>query len=297
MARAANFRRLGVPLAPHTTLRLGGPAAEFVRPETESDVAEIVSEASKKGRPFFVLGGGSNVVVADEGYLGLVISMERLGGVTITKSDDFATVVVGAGEPWDTFVRRMVAEGFAGIECLAAIPGFVGATPIQNVGAYGSEVVETIESVRAFDRDTSTFVDIANGDCDFRYRHSRFKGDARFVVVAVRFRFDVATASRPIRYAELANALGVSVGERAPASLVADTVTTLRRAKGMVRDDTDPESVSAGSFFTNPVVSRAEYAAFVECARSGNGVAVGLDASTPIPHFPADGDRVKLAAG
>ncbi|MFO0678110.1 MAG: UDP-N-acetylmuramate dehydrogenase [Polyangiaceae bacterium] len=288
-----------VPLAPRTTLRLGGAARELVRPTSEEELADALVTATDEGREILVLGGGSNLVVGDAGFGGLVVAMDGLTGLRVAFSDDGTSVLVdaAAGEPWDAFVRSMVADGHRGVECLAGIPGLVGATPIQNVGAYGSEVVDTIVSVRAFDRRTSSFVTLANADCGFRYRQSRFKGDSRFVVVSVRFRFDVATTSGPLRYRELANALSVAEGGTAPLARVVETVTSLRRAKGMVVDPSDPESVSAGSFFTNPVLGMDAWRAFEARARSAEFGAPAVDPSTPIPSFPEADGRVKLSAG
>ncbi len=291
--RAANFREVGVPLAPRTTLKLGGIAAVFLRPETENDVAMVADEARADGTPLLVLGGGSNLVVSDEGFPGRVLSTSMLRGVSVVRETPEAIDVdVAAGEPWDPFVRRAAREGWSGIESLAGIPGLVGATPIQNVGAYGCEVVETITHVRAYDRDAGTFVDLANDECGFGYRASRFKGEDRFVVVRVRFRFPRTGESAPVRYDELARSLGVPLLARAPLARVVETVTELRRRKGMVTDESDPDSVSAGSFFTNPVVTASEFDAFIERAK-----AEGLGLAAPVPHFPAEGGRVKLAAG
>ena len=262
--------RPGVPLAPLTTLRIGGPAARLVDLEREGDVADAVRDAEAHGEGLFVLGDGSNVVVADEGFPGLVARMATRG-VEARSAAGRVVVDVAAGEGWDGFVARAVAEGWRGVECLSAIPGRVGATPIQNVGAYGQEVSETIVSVRAFDRVARAQVDLDPPACGFGYRASVFKRSDRWVVTRVTFAFEVGAEGAPVRYAELARALSVREGERAPARLVRETILALRRGKGMVLSDDDPDSVSAGSFFVNPVVDAAGLAA-VE-ARAGERTA------------------------
>jgi len=254
-----------VSLAPLTTLRLGGKAARVAVVERESDVPEALAEAERAGVEAFVLGGGSNVVIADEGVDALVVRIASRG-VDVERRDGMARVTLAAGEPWDAFVESAVAEGFSGVECLAGIPGLVGATPIQNVGAYGQEVKDTIASVRAYDREARAFVDLTPADCAFGYRASRLKSTSRYVVVRVTFELPVKDASAPLRYAELTRALGVAEGETAPLARVRETVVALRRSKGMVLDDADPESVSAGSFFVNPVVDDAGLARVVEGA-------------------------------
>jgi UDP-N-acetylmuramate dehydrogenase len=277
-----------VPLAPLTTLRLGGAAARLVDAEAEDDVAAVVEEAGARGEALFVLGGGSNVVVGDAGFSGVVLRMALRG---IAARSDGASVVIdaAAGESWDAFVGRTVAEGWAGLECLSGIPGLVGATPIQNVGAYGQEVKDTIASVRVFDRRTNRFVAMSPDECAFGYRTSRFKNDDRFVVVSVRFVLraggrESAGESAPIRYAELARALSLQEGQSAPLARVRETVIALRRGKGMVLDAQDPESVSAGSFFVNPVLDAAAFAELV--ARAGERP----------PGFEAGDGRTKVAA-
>jgi UDP-N-acetylmuramate dehydrogenase len=252
--------------------------------EHEDEIAAAVGRAGAEGLPLLVLGGGSNLVVADEGFPGLVA---RIGwrGIEVRREGSRAVVDVAAGEDWDAFVARAVAEGWTGVECLSGIPGLVGATPVQNVGAYGQEVSDTVVSVRAYDRAARAFVTIPAAECAFGYRTSAFKRTPdRHVVTRVTFAFEVGVEGAPIRYAELARALGVADGGRAPLARVRDTVRELRRGKGMVLDPTDPESVSAGSFFVNPVVDAARVAA-VE-ARAGRKP----------PVFAADGGRFKLAA-
>ncbi len=275
--------RTAVALAPLTTLRLGGAAARMVDIEREEDVVDAVRDAEARTEPLFVLGGGSNLVVGDAGVPGLVARM-AMRGVEVTRDGERVAVDVAAGEDWDALVARAVGEGWRGVECLSGIPGLVGGTPIQNVGAYGQEVGETIARVRAFDRAVGAFVEMDARACGFGYRASVFKRSDRWVVTRVRFVFEVSEQSAAVRYAELAKALGVREGERAPGRVVRETVTRLRRAKGMVLDPADPDSVSAGSFFVNPVVDGAT-AAEVE-ARAGERP----------PRFDAGEGRWKLAA-
>ena len=230
-------------LAPLTTLRLGGPARELIEARSESEVIEAARDAD------LVLAGGSNVVIADEGVPGTVARI-----VTRGVERDGARLTVAAGEEWDPLVAMCVAEGLQGFECLSGIPGSVGATPIQNVGAYGQEVSETVESVRVFDRETGRVEDMTPAECGFVYRGSVFKYHDRRVVLSVTFRLNASPVSGPLRYAELARTLDVPVGGSAPLADVREAVLALRRGKGMVIDPADPDSVSAGSFFTNPIL-------------------------------------------
>jgi UDP-N-acetylmuramate dehydrogenase len=276
--------RTGVPLAPLTTLRLGGPAARMTDLACEADVVDAVRDVEARGQVLFVLGGGSNVVVGDEGVSGLVARM-AMRGIEVTREAGRAVVDVAAGEGWDALVARAVGEGWSGLECLSGIPGLVGGTPIQNVGAYGQEVSETIVRVRAYDRVARAFVDMGARACGFGYRASVFKRSERWIVTGVRFAFAEGRESAPVRYAELAKALGIREGERAPMGVVRDTVLPLRRGKGMVLDAADPDSVSAGSFFVNPLVDGAKLAAVEE--RAGERP----------PRFEAGEGKWKLAAG
>jgi UDP-N-acetylmuramate dehydrogenase len=245
---------VGAPLAPLTTLRLGGPAGRLAEAATEAALVDGVREADAAGTPLLVLAGGSNVVVADEGFEGLVLRVVTRG-VRRRDEGERVRLSVQAGESWDTLVAGAVADGLVGVECLAGIPGSVGATPIQNVGAYGQEVSETIASVRVLDRRTGEVAELAPEQCGFRYRTSAFKRDpGQRVVLAVDFVLARGTASNPVRYGELARALGIGPGKTAPAAAVREAVLALRRGKGMVIDPDDPDSVSAGSFFTNPIL-------------------------------------------
>jgi UDP-N-acetylmuramate dehydrogenase len=192
--------------------------------------------------------------------------------------------LVQAGEPWDPFVERCVADGLAGVECLSGIPGSTGATPIQNVGAYGQEVAETITSVRVYDRQAGAVAELAPEDCGFSYRSSAFKRTpGRWLVLSVSFELEARDESRPIRYAELARALGVELGESAPLRQVRDAVLALRRGKGMVIDPADPDSVSAGSFFTNPILDPATFERLASRADS-------------VPGYPEPDGRMKTSA-
>jgi len=276
--------RARVPLAPLTTLRLGGPAGRLVEAAGAAEIAEAVAAADAAGEPVLLLGGGSNLVLADEGWPGTVVLIRSTG--TVLRSDgDERTLVVEAGEPWDDLVARTVYEGWAGLECLAGIPGLTGATPVQNVGAYGQEVADTVSSVTAYDRRTAEVRRMTPGDCRFGYRDSVFKHSDRYVVLSVSFVLRATDKSGPVRYAELARTLGVEVGEVAPLREVCEAVLSLRRGKGMVIDAADPDTWSVGSFFTNPVLDAAGLAAL-----EGR-----LEPGTAYPSWPAAGGR-KLSA-
>ncbi len=231
-----------------------------------------------------ILGGGSNLVVRDEGWDGLCIRL-AIPGIRIIDEGDHAIVSAFAGVVWDDFVAQMVEAGLSGVECISGVPGLVGATPMQNVGAYGQEVSDTIVLVRVLDRTTGEIAAFEPAECGFAYRTSVFKGSARWIVLEVVFRLPRGE-SRPIRYAELSKALGVADGGTAPLAAVRDTVIRLRRGKGMVVDPADPESRSAGSFFTNPIVDAATLAAFE--AR--------LPAGVVPPKFAAPAGMTKLSA-
>ena len=252
-------------LRDHTTLRLGGPARDWVEATTEREVVDAVRRLDAAGEPVLVLAGGSNLVVADEGFGGTVVKLATRGVAPDSDDPDdlgclgAVTVTVAAGESWDDLVARAVDRGWVGIEALSGIPGSVGATPIQNVGAYGQEVSETIASVRTWDRKHGRLRTFAASDCGFGYRTSRFKEEAgRFVVLTVTFLLRQGSLGAPVRYAELAATLGVEPGERAPLADVRAGVLKLRGGKGMVLDPSDHDTWSAGSFFTNPVVAAAD---------------------------------------
>jgi UDP-N-acetylmuramate dehydrogenase len=242
-------------LADLTTLRLGGAPRRLVHARTEAELLTAVREADDAGTPLLLLAGGSNLVVGDDGFDGTVVRIETAGVDVAADTCGGAFVTVAAGEGWDTLVARAVDRGWVGIEALSGIPGSVGATPIQNVGAYGQEVADTVASVRTWDRVDRAQRTFAASDCGFGYRSSRFKREPdRFVVLAVTFQFRLGELSEQVRYAELARALGVQVGDRALTSEVRDAVLRLRRGKGMVLDEGDHDTWSAGSFFTNPVL-------------------------------------------
>ncbi|GIH76100.1 UDP-N-acetylmuramate dehydrogenase [Planobispora longispora] len=249
-------RVAGVRLAPYTTLGLGGPARAFVEAGSAEEIVELVAGADRAGEPVLVLGGGSNLVVADDGFAGLVVRVASRG---IEAGDDLVTVQ--AGEDWDALVAWAVAEGRSGIECLSGIPGLVGSTPIQNVGAYGQDVSQTITGVRVYDRVTAQVRDLDAVECGFAYRHSAFKEDPeRHVVLAVTYALPADGLSGPIAYQELAVRLGVELGARVPLAEARRAVLELRAGKGMVLDPADPDTRSAGSFFTNPVLTAAQAA-------------------------------------
>jgi UDP-N-acetylmuramate dehydrogenase len=302
-----------VRLAEYTTLHLGGPAARLSAATSIADLVGAVAAADRDGEPVLVLGGGSNLVVADAGFPGVVV-LAGSDGVRFEVVDGAVEVTAAAGQDWDELVRRCLAEGLSGVECLSGIPGSAGATPIQNVGAYGQEVAETIVSVLAYDRAAGQTVLLSAADLGFGYRTSMLKRQAaaasgaeasepgvaggdggartaaaatgRFVVLEVTFRLPASTLSAPVRYAELARLLGVAEGGRVPLGDARAAVLELRRGKGMVLDEADPDTRSAGSFFTNPVVPAAAFDAL--CERLG--------APVRIPHWPAGPGQVKLSA-
>ena len=257
-----------------TTLRVGGPARELVEPTTDAGVIAAVRDADAAGIPVLVIGGGSNMLVGDEGFDGVVIRDARRDiELDVTIQDDGfcggVSVTVAAGVPWDDVVARAVRDEWVGLEALSGIPGSTGATPVQNVGAYGSEVAETIASVRTWDRLESRVRTLPAIDCGFGYRDSLFKRSQRgaasdgavwaptprFVVIDVTFQMRFGTRSAPVKYAQLAQALGIEVGETASTAAVREAVLELRRSKGMVLDAADHYTWSAGSFFTNPIVA------------------------------------------
>jgi UDP-N-acetylmuramate dehydrogenase len=268
-------------LADLTTLRVGGPAREVVVAEDEATLLDAVRRADASGTPALLVAGGSNLVVADAGYPGTVVVVRTRGVATEADTCGGAWVTVAAGEPWDGVVARAVAEEWSGIEALSGIPGSAGATPVQNVGAYGQEVADVVARVRTFDRVQRRQRTFAAADCGFGYRTSRFKAEPwRYVVLDVALQLRLSPTSEPIRYAELARRLGTDVGSRAPLSEVRAAVLALRGAKGMVLDADDPDTWSVGSFFTNPVLDAA--------------AAATLPADAP--RYPAPDGLVKTSA-
>jgi UDP-N-acetylmuramate dehydrogenase len=305
-------------LADYTTLGLGGPAWSFVTASSAEGLIEAVRSADAAGEQVLLIGGGSNLVIADEGFPGTVIHVNSRGisyapapdgnGATIQAAPpQQVDATVAAGEDWDDVVAATLAEGLAGLECLSGIPGRAGATPVQNVGAYGHEVAEVITQVRVHDRQEDTIRLIRNEACSFAYRTSLFKsgrpeslvspapgtphrpvGAPRYVVLDVTFRLTRQPRSMPVTYAELARELGIAMGERASAHDVRAAVLKIRARKGMVLNPGDPDTRSAGSFFTNPVIAADQFARVVAAAEAaGDG---------PVPHFPAPGDLIKVPA-
>ena len=279
------------PLAPLSTLGIGGPARWFARATRVEHVIAAHGWAASRGVPLFVLGGGSNLVIADQGFDGLVLQV-GISGVRALLGGDVVSVAAGAGEPWDGLVAFTVNRGLAGIESLSGIPGTVGGTPIQNVGAYGQEVATVIEWVDAFDRATQGTVRLSRAECGFGYRGSRFKQQdaGRFVICEVVFRLRVAappTATYPdvVEYLSKQGIASPDVGA------VREAVLNIRRRKGMVIDADDPDTRSVGSFFMNPVVDRAT---FERLAASWSS---GADPSGPrVPHFAMEDGEVKIPA-
>jgi UDP-N-acetylmuramate dehydrogenase len=246
-------------LADHTTLRLGGPAGTWTHATSTEELVSAVSAADQAGDPVLLLAGGSNLVVADAGFPGHVVEIATSGVQVRDDGCGGISVTVAAGEGWDALVARAVDEGWIGVEALSGIPGSVGATPIQNVGAYGQEVADTLASVRCWDRAEARFATLPAADCGFGYRTSRFKRDPqRYVVLEVTFQLRPGNLGAPVGYAQLADALGVGVGTRVETAAVRDAVLALRRSKGMVLDPADHDTWSAGSFFTNPFLDAAD---------------------------------------
>jgi UDP-N-acetylmuramate dehydrogenase len=273
--------RENIRLAKYTTLQVGGEARYFVEPENENHVIEALRWAQERTLPVFVLGGGSNLLVSDAGFDGLVIHI-RIGGVEVRGNIYSA----GAGVEWDSLVAQAVADNCAGLECLSGIPGSVGGTPVQNVGAYGQEVSATIVRVCGIEATTCERVEFDNAACQFHYRQSRFNGNDTGSYILTRVDYALQPGGAPkLAYAELKRHFGgTSAGLHPSLIEVREAVLEIRRAKGMVSDENDSDSRSAGSFFKNPVVSRAVL----------NRIAAG--SALPVPHFDADEGRVKLAA-
>lgn len=273
------------PLSELTTTGVGGPAPDVIEATTEAEVLSAVRAADDAGTKLLLVGGGSNLVISDDGYDGTVLRIATRGVDIVRGARGGRTrVTVAAGHPWDDVVKATLDAGLAGLEALSGIPGSSGATPVQNVGAYGADVSRTLESVRAWDRHESRLVDFAAADLAFGYRDSLLKrttveGSPRYVVLDVTFALEASTLGAPIAYAELARTLGVDAGERADASAVRATVLRLRAGKGMVLDPADRDTYSTGSFFTNPIVDADTAASLPDDA----------------PRFPAAGGT-KLSA-
>ncbi len=245
---------LAVPLAPFTTLRLGGPARRLVDAPSADAVVTALREATE---PVLVMGGGSNLVIADEGWPGLVVRIGSRGRRVERRPDGSVLLTIEAGEDWDDVVAATVDDGLGGLECLSGIPGRTGATPVQNVGAYGVEIADVLVDVDLYDRARDLVRRVPAADLGLAYRTSMLKGRADAVVLRVRLNLSGDGHSAPIRYAELAAALGVATGERVPTDVAREAVLALRRGKGMVLDPADHDTWSVGSFFTNPVLPLA----------------------------------------
>jgi UDP-N-acetylmuramate dehydrogenase len=263
-------------LSDHTTIRLGGPAKQLVWSDSAAELIDAVSDADAHGTAVLVLGGGSNLVIGDAGFDGLVVRVAHRG-VSFAEAGEHVIVHAAAGEPWDDVVTQSLAQGLAGLECLSGIPGLAGATPLQNVGAYGAEISQLVVGVTAFDRVDRRHLILSAADCQFGYRTSALKGDSRYLVLGVQLALTRSETSPPVRYQQLADALGVELGGRAAALDVRAAVLGLRAAKGMLIDAGDPDSVSVGSFFTNPILPDDE-------------VPAGA------PRWPANGGLVKTSA-
>ena len=262
-------------LADLTTLRLGGPAGRIVEAQSTAELVDAIRAADTTGERALVVGGGSNLVVADAGWPGVVV-LVRTHGIDVVASDDSVAMTVQAGTPWDAVVQRSVVEGWSGLASMSGIPGSTGATPVQNVGAYGSEVSEVITGLTVLDRASGSVEQWPPSRCSFGFRTSAFKHTDRFVVVDVTFTLPRSPDSAPIRYLELAKRLGIEPGETAPSADVREVVLDLRRSKGMLLDADDHDTWSVGSFFVNP---------FVDPDQVPDGC----------PHWSVDG-RTKLSA-
>ena len=279
-----------------TTMHVGGPAGRVVTATDAEAIVTAVRDADEAGEPLLVLSGGSNLVISDDGVEGTVLRVASTG-IDVESADlcSGATVRVAAGEVWDDVVRHAVAQGWAGVEALSGIPGLTGATPVQNVGAYGQDVSQTIARVRVYDRERREIRTLTNADCRFTYRHSLFKGamagaSPRYVVLDVLFQFEIADLSRPIAYADLARGLGVELGTRVPLADAREAVLEQRRRRGMVLDAGDHDTWSCGSFFTNPILPAEQFAALQE------RVAQRLGPQTAPPAFPDTDGTVKTSA-
>ena len=278
-----------VPLAPLTTLHLGGPARTLVIASTDTELVQAVRDADAAGESVLLLAGGSNLVISDDGFAGTVVHVAT-AGIAAEDRGESVLLTVAAGEPWDAVVQRCVTDGLVGVECLSGIPGSTGATPIQNVGAYGQEVSQTITSVRVWDRTAGEITELPAAACGFGYRTSAFKGAERHVVLSVTFALARGTDSAPVTYAELAKRLHLQVGGQAPLTAVREAVLALRSAKGMVLDPADPDTVSAGSFFTNPILDAEQW---TELERR---TAEKLGSDVEPPRFPAPEGLRKTSA-
>lgn len=263
-AKAVNLAGVATTLSELTTLRLGGPARRIEVATTTDELVRLVAAADAAGEPVLLVGGGSNLVVGDDGWPGVVVRVasQRISCTEpIAEQDAEQLITVDAGVCWDELVSRTVAAGLSGLEMMSGIPGLVGATPVQNVGAYGAEVSDVLTGLRVYDRQSGQVQRWSPQRCEFGFRTSAFKHTDRFVVLEVSLRLVRSAASRPVRYLELARRLGIEPGESAPLEAVRKMVLELRRSKGMVLDDPDHDTWSVGSFFVNPLLDEVPAAA------------------------------------
>jgi UDP-N-acetylmuramate dehydrogenase len=268
-------------LAKYTSLHIGGPAKKLVHVATEEELVSAVKAADAAGEEVLIIGGGSNVLVGDEGFNGTVIRVETKGNSYHVDACSGGMITVAAGEDWDGFVEWILNKGFAGLETMSGIPGTVGGAPIQNIGAYGHEVSEVIARVRTWDRKAGEYKTFSNSECEFSYRSSVFKKNpGRYVIIDVTFQLRNGEMSLPITYKELASYLGVDLEARVLVSDVRKAVLALRAAKGMLLDEKDHDTWSAGSFFVNPIVSKE--------------IAATLPADAP--RWPQADGRIKTSA-
>jgi UDP-N-acetylmuramate dehydrogenase len=262
-----------------TSLRVGGPAKNFVEAHNEEEIIAALIAAGDS--PVLILGGGTNLLISDQGFAGTVIHITNNSLVAEVDACSGATLTIGAGENWDDFVALTIERGFAGLETLSGIPGTIGAAPIQNIGAYGHEVSEFITRVRTYDRKAQSIKTFTNLECEFEYRSSIFKKNpGQFIILDVQFQIRIGDSSDPITYLELAKKLDLQMGDKAPVNAVRKAVLELRASKGMLLSPDDHDSWSAGSFFTNPVVSQQAADALPDAA----------------PKWPLIDGRVKISA-
>jgi UDP-N-acetylmuramate dehydrogenase len=266
-------------LSKYTSLRVGGPATKIVQVSTEAQIIAAIEEAGDT--PILIMGGGTNVLIADKGFDGTVIRISNNSVQSEVDACSGATLTIGAGEDWDVFVQTTINSGFAGLETLSGIPGTVGAAPIQNIGAYGHEVSEFITRVRTYDRELKEIYTFTNSQCEFTYRNSYFKAHpGRYVVLEVQFQLRIGEFSDPITYLELSKKLGIEPGDKASVVATRAAVLELRASKGMLLSPDDHDSWSAGSFFTNPIISQQAADALPDAA----------------PKWPLNDGRVKISA-
>lgn len=266
-------------LSKYTSFRVGGPATKIVQVSTQAQIIAAIEDAGDT--PILIMGGGTNVLIADKGFEGTVIRISNNSVQSEVDACSGATLTIGAGEDWDSFVQTTITSGFAGLETLSGIPGTVGASPIQNIGAYGHEVSEFVTRVRSYDRQEKALKTFTNSECQFSYRNSYFKAHpGRYVVLDVQFQLRRGEFSDPITYLELAKKLGVELGDKASVIATREAVLQLRASKGMLLTADDHDSWSAGSFFTNPIISQ-------EIADTLPNAA---------PKWPLNDGRVKISA-